>query len=54
MTEGETIAQYSGQVKEGVNSIRGSNGNSDDEYVISKVLRTLLPIYSIKVSTIKE
>ena len=40
MIEGETIAQYFGQVKEVVNSIRGANGKIDDDIFIKKVLRT--------------
>ena len=37
-----------------VNAIKGSNGNIGDEIAIRKVLRTLLPIYAIRVSIIQE
>lgn len=52
--EGETIVQYCARVKEVVNAIRGANGNIDDETIIRNFLRTLLPIYAIKVSAIQE
>jgi hypothetical protein len=54
MMEGENIVQYYTRVKEIVNAIRSANGEIKDEIVISKVLRTLLPIYAIRVSTIQE
>ena len=54
MMEGENIVQYFKGVKEDVNAIRGENGTIEDEIMIRKVLRNLLPIYSIRVSTIEE
>ena len=54
MMEGESIVQYCTRVKEVVNSIHGTNGEIKDKIVTSKVLRTVLPIYAIRVSTIKE
>lgn len=54
MQEGEIILQYCGQIKEEVNASRGAGGHITDAIVISKVLRTLLPIYAIKVSAIQE
>ena len=54
MIERENFAQYYGQVKEIVNAIRGAGGIINDDIVISKVLRTLLPIYAIRVSTVRE
>ena len=54
MVEGENIVQYYVRIKEVVNSIRWSYGKIDDETVINKVLRTLLPIYAIRVSVIQE
>ena len=45
MMEGENIVQYCERIKEVVNAIRRENGKIDDEIVINKVLRTLLPIY---------
>ena len=54
MMEGENIVQYCTRFKEVFNAIRGANGEIKDETMISKVLRTLLPIYSIRVSTISN
>ena len=54
MEEGENIAQYESRIKEIVSAIRSANGTLDDETVDSKVLRTMLPIYAIRVSTIQE
>ena len=52
MQEGENITQYFSRIKDVVNTIRGSTGKIYDGTVLSKVLRTLLPIYAIRVSTI--
>ena len=54
MEEGENIAQYASRIKEVVSAIRSSNGTLDDETINRKNLRTLLPIYAIRVSTIQE
>ena len=54
MKEGETVAQYCGQIKEVANAIQGVSGIIFDETVIRKVLKTLLPIYAIILSTIQE
>ena len=54
MEEGENIAQYFARIKEVVSAIRCINGLIDDDTVLSKVLRTLLPIYTIRVSAIQE
>ena len=54
MEEGENIAQYVSRIKEVVGAIRSATGNLDDEIVIRKFLRTFLPIYAIRVSTIQE
>ena len=54
MQEGETIVQYYARIKDVVNSIRGSNRIIEDEIVIKKVLRTLLPIYAIRLFAIQE
>lgn len=54
MKEGENIVQYYGRVKEVVNSIIGARGIINDETMIRKVLRTLLHIYAIRVSTNQE
>ena len=54
MEEGENVAQYVARIKEVVSAIRGYDGKIDDDTVLSKVLRTLLPIYAIRVSPIQE
>ena len=54
MEEGENIVQYASRIKELVSAIRSVNGILYDETIIRKVLRTLLPIYAIRVSTIHE
>ena len=50
----ENIAQYCSRIKEVVNAIRRENGTIDDETIIGKVLRTLRPIYAIKILAIQE
>ena len=52
MTEGKNIVQYCTRIKEVVNVIIGSNGKIEDEIIINKVLRNLLPIYAIRVYAI--
>ena len=54
MEEGENIAQYASRIKEVVSAIRSVTIHLDDETIISKVLRTLLPIYAIRVLAIQE
>ena len=54
MEEGENISQYVTRIKEVVNTIRGATDNLDDDTVLTKVSRTLLPTYAIRVSTIQE
>ena len=54
MEEGETVAQYVARIKEVVSVIKGADGAIEDDTVLRKVLRTLLPIYAIRVSTIQE
>ena len=54
MEEVETVAQYVVRIKEVVSAIRGVDGLIDDDTMLSKVLRTLLPIYAIRVSAIQE
>ena len=48
------IAKYVERVKASVSRIKASRGKIEEENVISKVLRTLLPIYAIRVSAIQE
>ena len=52
MEEGENIAQYVARIKEVVSAIKGATGHIDDDISLSKVLRTLLAIYAIRVSII--
>lgn len=54
MKEGENISQYSERIKESVSAIRAVEGDIVDETMINKVVRTLLPIYAIRVSKIQE
>ena len=42
------------RVKANVSAIRASRGEIKDETIISKVLKTLLPIYAIRVFSIQE
>ena len=54
MEEGENIAQYASRIKEVVSLIRSATIHLEDETVLSKVLRTFLPFYAIRVSSIQE
>ena len=54
MREDKNIAKYVERVKANVSGIRASRGEIKDRIFISKVLRTLLPIYAIRVSFIQE
>ena len=54
MLESENISQYCTRIKDVVNAIRGSIGTIDDETIVRKVLRNLLPKYDIRVFTIQE
>ena len=54
MEEGENIAQYVARIKEVVSAIKDATCKIDDDTVLSKVLRTLLLFYAIRVSAIQE
>ena len=54
MREDENIAKYVERVKACVSAIRAAGGDIKGETVVSKVLRTLLPVYAIRVSAIQE
>ena len=41
-------------IKASVSAIRASRGEIKEETIVSKILKTLLPIYAIKVSTTQE
>ena len=53
MEEGENVSHYCSRIKH-VNSIRGATSKIDDDTILSKFLRTLLPIYAIRVFAIQE
>jgi hypothetical protein len=54
MEVGENVAQYGARVKEVVSAIRCLSGQLDHDIVNSNFLRTSLPIYAIRVSSIQE
>ena len=54
MEEGENIAQYASKIKEVVSAIKSASSHLDDETILRKVLRALLPIYVIRVLAIQE
>ena len=54
MREDENITKYVEIIKASVSAINASGGEIKEEIVVSEVLRTLLPIYAIRVSTIQE
>ena len=54
MEENKNAAQYGARIKEVVSAIRCLNGQLDEDTINSKFLRTLLPIYAIRVSAIQE
>lgn len=47
MKQGENITQYSTRLKEIVNQIKGAGGTIEEKDVTSKLLKTLLPAYTI-------
>lgn len=54
MVEGETIQQYGIRIKTVVGDIKSIGGTIDDTTIVTKVLRSLLPIYAIRVAAIQE
>lgn len=54
MREDENIAKYVERIKVSVSAIKSSGGIIEDVTVVRKVLKTLLPIYAIRVSIIQE
>ena len=52
MEEGENIAQYVARIKEVVSVLKGATSHIDDDTIISKVLRKLLPINAIRLFSI--
>ena len=53
LEEGENISQYVARIKE-VSAKKGAIGHIDDDTILRKLLRILLPIYAIRVSTLHE
>ena len=54
MREDENISKYVEQIKASVSAIKASRGDINVKTVVSKILRTLLPIYAIRVFVIQE
>ena len=54
MIEDENVAKYVERIEAGVSAIRASRREIKEETVVSKILRTLIPIYAIRVSSIQE
>ncbi|GLJ10682.1 hypothetical protein SUGI_0132960 [Cryptomeria japonica] len=54
MVEDETIQQYGIRIKTIVGHIKSAGGKMEDSTVISKVLRSLLLVYAIRVVSIQE
>ena len=52
MREDENVAKYVERIKASVSTIRASGGEIKEEIVVSKILKTFLPIYVIRVSSI--
>ena len=52
LEEAENVAQYGVRMKEVVSAIRSLGGQLQEETVSRKYMRTLLPIYAIRVSAI--
>ena len=50
MRKDENIAKYVERVKASISAIKASGGDIKEEIVVCKVLRTLLPIYTIRFS----
>ena len=50
--EDENISKYVERIKASVSATKASRGDIDDMIVVRNVLRTLLPIYVIRVSSI--
>ena len=54
MREDENIEKSVERIKASVSAIKAYGGDIKEETIVSKVLKTLLPIYVIRVSTIQE
>ena len=54
MRENEKIAKYVERIKASLSAIKASGGDIKETIVVRKVLKNILPIYAIWVSTIQE
>ena len=54
MREYEKFAMYNHRIKAMVFAINASRGMIEDETLVSKFLKTILPTYAIRMSTIQE
>ena len=54
MREDENIVKYVERIKASVSAIKASGGYVLEATIVRKVLRTLLPIYAIRVFSIQE
>ena len=54
MREDENVAKYVERMKASVNVIRESRGEIKEETIVSKIIKTFLSIYAIRVSAIQE
>lgn len=54
MMEGENITQYGQRIKEVVDGIKSVSGTIEEDTIMSKILRTLVPTYAIRVPSIQE
>ena len=52
--EDENIAKYVERIKTSVRAMKASRGDIKEETIVSKVLRTFLLIYAIRVSAIQD
>ena len=52
MREDENVAKYVERIKASLRAIKASGGDIQEETIVNKVLKTLLPIYAIRVSSI--
>ena len=52
--EDENIAKYVERIKASVSAIKAYGGDTQETTIVSKVFRTLLPIYAIRVSSIQD
>ena len=54
LREDENIAKYVERIKTSVSAIKASRGDIDEKIGVRKVLKKILPIYAIRVSTSQE